>query len=67
MKMFDKIKRLFKKKPSLRERCIEAYGEEFGEIYDKLGTGIPVGNFEETVIIINMIEAVKNGYKKIKN
>ena len=60
MKVFDKIKRLFKKKPSLHERCIEAYGEEFGEIYDKLGIGTPVGGFEETCIVIQMIEDIKN-------
>lgn len=52
--------RLFKKRKSLREKCIEAYGEEFGEIYDDLGMGIPVGGFVETVIILQMIEDVKN-------
>ena len=27
------FKKLFKKKDSLRDKCIEAYGEEFGELY----------------------------------
>ena len=44
----------------MRDKCIEAYGEKFGEIYDNICTGIPVGGFEETVIILQMIENVKN-------
>ncbi len=63
MKLFNKILSLFKKKPSLRERCIEAYGPEFGEIYDNLNSGIPVGGFIETAAILSMIEDVKQGKK----
>lgn len=59
MKILEKIKRIFKKKKSLRERCIEAYGEEFGEIYDRLGAGEAIGSFSETLTIIAMIQAVK--------
>lgn len=55
------MKIFFTKRKSLRDKCIEAYGEEFGEIYDSLCMGIPVGNFTETVIILQMIEEVKNG------
>lgn len=54
------MKIFFKKRKSLRDKCIEAYGEEFGEIYDSLCMGIPVGGLEETVIILQMIEDVKN-------
>ena len=54
------MKFFFRKRKSLRDKCIEAYGEEFGEIYDNLGMGIPVGGFAETVIILQMIEDVKN-------
>lgn len=54
------MKIFFKKRKSLRDKCIEAYGEEFGEIYDALCMGIPVGGFMETVIILQMIEDVKN-------
>ena len=50
----------FRKRKSLREKCIEAYGEEFGKIYDSLCMGIPIGGFLETVIILQMIEEVKN-------
>ena len=53
------MKLFFKKRKSLRDKCIEAYGEEFGEIYDNLCRGIPVGGFMETTIILQMIEDVK--------
>lgn len=50
----------FRKRKSLRDKCIEAYGEEFGEIYDSLCMGIPVGGFNATAMILQMIEDVKN-------
>ena len=49
----------FRKRKSLREKCIEAYGEEFGKIYDSLCMGVPIGGFKETAIILQMIEGVK--------
>lgn len=55
------LKRLFGKKKSLRERCIEAYGEEFGRVYDALNSGQPVGGFMETYTVLDMIEKVKQG------
>ena len=58
------IKRLFKrfKKPDLREKVEAAYGTDFVEnVYDKLNKGIPVGNFVETVIYLDMIERVRKG------
>ena len=30
--MWNWLKKLFKRKPSLREQCVAAYGEEFGEM-----------------------------------
>lgn len=60
MNLIEKIKSIFKEKPSLRDKCVEAYGEEFGQIYDDLCSGIPVGGFIETVSILQMIEKVKN-------
>ena len=54
------MKIFFRKRKSLRDKCIEAYGEEFGEIYDCLCRGIPVGDFRKTANILLMIEAVKN-------
>ena len=62
-KIIEKVSKWFreKRKPNLREQCIQAYGEEFGEIYDNLNSGIPVGGFSETALILGMIEAVKKG------
>lgn len=62
-KIIEKVSKWFreKRKPNLREQCIQAYGEEFGEIYDNLNSGIPVGGFLETALILDMIEAVKKG------
>lgn len=54
------MKLFFRKRKSLRDKCIEAYGEEFGEIYDNICNGIPIGGFLETAIILQMIENVKN-------
>ena len=54
------MKIFFRKRKSLREKCIEAYGEEFGKIYDSICMGISIGGFLETVIILQMIEEVKN-------
>lgn len=41
---------------SLRDRCIREYGEEFGELYDKVGGGESIGGFLETATFIDMIE-----------
>ena len=62
-KIIKKVSKWFreKRKPNLREQCIQAYGEEFSEIYDNLNSGIPVGGFLETALILDMIEAVKKG------
>ena len=54
-----RYKDIFKKCKSLRNKCMETYGEEFGEIYDNLCKGTPVGGFMETAIILQMIEDVK--------
>lgn len=59
MNLIEKIKSIFKKKPTLRDKCVEAYGEEFGQIYDDLCYGIPVGGLLETALIVDMIEKVK--------
>lgn len=56
-------KKLFGKKQDLRKACIEKYGKEFGEIYDNMNRGIPVGGFLETTIFIDMIEKVKQEIK----
>lgn len=48
-------------KDSLRDKCIEAYGEEFGELYDAINKGEAIGGFAETVAFLDMLEAVKRG------
>lgn len=53
------MKIFFRKRKSLRDKCIEAYGEEFGKIYDSFCMGIPVGGFKETAIILQMIEDIR--------
>ena len=55
------FKKLFKKKESLRDKCIAAYGEEFGEMYDAINRGQTIGGFLETAAFIDMLEAVKKG------
>ena len=62
MNMWNWLKNLFKKKPSLREQCVAAYGEEFGEMMDMVNSGQAIGNFNETVIFLEMIEAVRRGH-----
>ena len=57
------LKRIFGKKQDLRKACIDKYGKEFGEIYDNMSCGIPVGGFLETTIFIDMIEKVKQEIK----
>ena len=55
------FKKLFKKKDSLRDKCIAAYGEEFGEMYDAINRGETIGGFAETYAFLDMLEAVKKG------
>lgn len=55
------IKKLFKKKESLRDKCVAAYGEEFGEMYDAINRGEAIGGFAETCAFLDMLEAVKKG------
>ena len=58
MNWFNK---LFKKKDSLRDKCVAVYGEEFGEMYDAINRGETIGGFAETVALLDMLEAVKKG------
>lgn len=58
------FKRLFKKKESLRDKCVAAYGEECGELYDAINRGEAIGGFLETAVFLDMLEAVKQGNPK---
>ncbi len=51
------------RKPTLRELCVMEFGEEFGDMYDDLNRGIPIGGFAETIEFVGMVEAVKEKYK----
>lgn len=53
------LKRLFNI-DDLRERCVDAYGEDFGKIYDLMQLGVPVGNLEETLIVLEMIYEIRD-------
>lgn len=55
------FKNLFKKKESLRDKCVTAYGDEFGEMYDAINRGETIGGFLETAAFIDMLEVVKRG------
>lgn len=54
------IKRFRKKnEKDLREVCRKKYGDDFVKMYDMVNRGIPIGDIEETIIFINMVEAAK--------
>lgn len=58
--MLKKILKYFKRKRfDLRQACIDEYGEQFGELYDKINTGQPIGGFLETAMFLDMIKSVK--------
>ena len=58
--MIKKIIKYFKRKRfDLRKACIDEYGEDFGELYDKINTGQPIGGFLETAMFLDMIKSVK--------
>ena len=48
----------------LRDKVTEMYGKEFGELYDKVNQGIPIGGFYETAVFLNMIEKARESLKK---
>ena len=50
------LRKLFKKKKSLRDKLVEMYGEEAGEAYDKINEGVPMGGFLETIIFLQMVK-----------
>ena len=56
-KLWIRIVRIF----SLREACRLAYGDHFIELYDDICRGIPIGNFQETMTFVDLVEKVKHG------
>lgn len=53
-----KILELFGKY-DLREKCVERYGEEFGELYDTANRGGVIGDLKDTIVFINMVGKVR--------
>lgn len=71
MKLFNIIKKILpKKKPDLRELCVyeislkfgKDAGEKFGNMYDDMQLGIPIGGVKETIDVLEVIEFVKHKY-----
>ena len=50
------LRKLFKKKKTLRDKLVKMYGEEAGVYHDKINEGIPIGGFLETVVFLEMVK-----------
>ena len=53
------LRKLFKKKKTLRDKVVEMYGEEAGVYYDNLSQGIPIGGLLKTVVFIDIVEEAR--------
>ncbi len=53
------LRKLFKKKKTLRDKVVEMYGEEAGAYYDNLSQGIPIGGLLKTVVFIDIVEEAR--------
>ena len=53
------LRKLFKKKKTLRDKVVEMYGEEAGVYYDNLSQGIPIGGVLKTAIFIDIVEEAR--------
>ena len=53
------LRKLFKKKKTLRDKVVEMYGEEAGVYYDNLSQGIPIGGLLKTTIFIDIVEEAR--------
>lgn len=69
MKIINKLKGIFhrKKHIDLRAACVDEFGEEFGEKYDRLNRGQPIGDIIETINFLNAVEKVRNSINQRKN
>ncbi len=56
-------KKLFHRKPDLREACRKDWGDDFLVLYDAFNGGIPVGNLSTVFWALERIEKTK---KKLK-
>ena len=53
------ITKLFKRKRSLRDVCVELYGEDFGKQYDTLASGGTIGAFDTTMEFLEKVELAR--------
>ena len=53
------LRKLFKKKKTLRDKVVEMYGEEAGVYYDNLSQCIPIGGLLETAVFIDIVEEAR--------
>lgn len=53
------LRKLFKKKKTLRDKVVEMYGEEAGVYYDNLSQGIPIGGLLKTAVFIDIVEEAR--------
>ena len=59
--MIKLLKRCYRKivGKKLREAVAEAYGDEYGQMYDDVNMGVPIGNLSDTIIFLEAVERVK--------
>jgi hypothetical protein len=50
-------------KKSLRQLCLEEYGEDFIKDYDKICNGEPVGNIFYSLWVVMQIEQIEKKYR----
>ena len=60
------LRKLLRKKKTLRDKVVEMYGEEAGVDYDKICQGIPIGGFLDTAIFLNMVEDARKSLEAEK-
>lgn len=58
-KLFKRLSSKSSSRTTLRDKVVEMYGEEAGEVYDKINMGIPIGGFLETAIFLQMVEEAR--------
>lgn len=58
--LFKKIFRKNRKK-NLRELCKEKYGDDFVNMYDTINSGGTIGDLEETMIFLRLVEKAERG------
>ena len=62
MEMLKLFKR--KKKESLRDYCLNKYGDEFIEKYDTLESGGVIGNFYDTASFIMEVDLARTEWRR---